>query len=96
MTNKSNPIDIFISYSNADSQLAYRLYEDLSKRGAKAYLYEKQKNFVEFMVEIRDILKRVKSFCLLDSPQARESKYVKAECEMALKSSNIEDNFFLF
>ncbi|MFY0602754.1 MAG: toll/interleukin-1 receptor domain-containing protein [Flavobacteriaceae bacterium] len=96
MMNNKKKIDIFISYSSGDSQIAHRLYEDLLKRGAKPYLYEKQRNFVEFMEEISDIIKQVKSFCLLDSPQARDSSYVKTECELALKSSNIKNDFFLF
>lgn len=82
-------IDIFISYSSKNSQLAYRFYGDIVKFGGVAYLYEKQSDLIPFPEEIFQKINDARAFCLIDSRAARESNWVHKECEYALKDKGI-------
>jgi len=78
--------DIFISYAKEDNDFAMRIYNDLNRSGLMVWRYEKDgKIGVHFLQEIKTILEQTQNFCLIDSSNARKSKFVKQECDLALK-----------
>jgi tetratricopeptide (TPR) repeat protein len=81
----TKPIDIFISYTSANSSMAYRIYGDIVKMGGIAYLYEKERTLTNFENEIVANINNAKLFCYLDSSSARNAAYVVWECEQAYK-----------
>ncbi|MBS1595797.1 MAG: TIR domain-containing protein [Bacteroidetes bacterium] len=83
--------DVFISYSIKDSSIAFKIYNDLKRSGLKPYLYEKDgEDGKNFKAEIYDILNKVKYFCLIDSPNARKSEWIKLECEYINKLKKLQ------
>ncbi|MCL2327525.1 MAG: TIR domain-containing protein [Bacteroidetes bacterium] len=83
--------DIFISYSARDSVFAFRIYRDLHRSGLesglKVYLFEDNRDSgVDFEKEIHSMIDQSHTICLIDSPNARKSQWVKKECEYAISS----------
>lgn len=88
-------LHLFISYATAQSQLAHRVYGDIIKHGGTAYLYEKRSNdWCNFEIEIEEKIKEAQYFCLIDSLEARQSKYTCMECKLAKENRFIKNNRF--
>ena len=87
--------DVFISYSTFDSKFAFRIYYDLVRSGLKVYLYERDGDFgIDFREEIYSEIANSEYVCLIDSPNSRNSQWVKEEClyaqELLNKSSRLK------
>ncbi|MEQ1745938.1 MAG: TIR domain-containing protein [Saprospiraceae bacterium] len=71
---------MFLSYASADSHLAMRIYDDLTRSGLLVWRYEKDsKKGTDYQDEYLAALRAADYFCLLDSPHARASAEVKIE-----------------
>ncbi len=78
---------VFISYSASDSIYAFRIYYDLCRSGLKVYIFEHNaEHGVDFEKEIRSMIDDSYAVCLIDSPNARKSQWVKRECGYARRS----------
>jgi tetratricopeptide (TPR) repeat protein len=75
---------VFLSYASADWQLALRVRVDLKRAGLEVWTYQaRSEPGVDFREEYLDAVRDARCFCLLDSPQARESGHVRNECRHA-------------
>jgi tetratricopeptide (TPR) repeat protein len=78
--------DIFLSYAEEDGVTALRIYEDLTRAGLRVWRYERDSRVgTPISAEIREWIERSSVFCLLDSPKARRSRYIREECMAALE-----------
>ncbi len=72
--------DIFFSYSWRDMPIAMRIYQDLIRNGISVWRDEFSAVVgKEYTTEISNALDECKGVLLLDSPNSRNSKYVKEE-----------------
>jgi tetratricopeptide (TPR) repeat protein len=75
---------VFLSYASGDWQLALRVRVDLKRAGLEVWTYQaRSEPGVDFREEYLDAVRGARCFCLLDSPQARESAHVRNECRQA-------------
>lgn len=77
---------VFLSYAEEDGTLALRVQEDLAGAKLQVWRYERDARIgVDYRQEYRSQIESASFFCLLDSPAARRSPYVREECELARK-----------
>jgi tetratricopeptide (TPR) repeat protein len=79
---------IFLSYADEDAVTARRVYLDLARfKKVDVWGYKESRRFgVNFKQEFEEQIKASKYFCLLDSPNSRESSWIARECEVATES----------
>lgn len=87
---------VFLSYSNKDNVFVKRVYDDLNRCGIDVWGFEENGRVgINFVQEFSNELHSRRCFCLMDSPNARLSKFVKTECEIAMQRLVRNDSFLL-
>jgi Flp pilus assembly protein TadD len=81
---ESTALKIFLSYAKEDSTTAGRLFADLRRFQVEVWGYKECGQYaVNFKQEFETQIRQSNYFCLLDSPAARQSRWVKTECIVA-------------
>ena len=87
-------IDVFLSYSEEDDEIAARVHDDLQRSGLNVWGYQDDRVFgVDFRREFKKRLRQAKYFCTLDSENARKSIWIAQEWEIALERKKSERDF---
>jgi tetratricopeptide (TPR) repeat protein len=75
---------IFLSYAEEDSTTAGRVFSDLQRFQVEVWGYTECGRYgVNFREEFETQIRQSSYFCLLDSPAARQSRWIKEECRLA-------------
>ena len=76
---------VFLSYASADNVFAHRIHDDLRRSRLDVWGFEENGQIgINFIEEFSNELRNRRYFCLLDSMHARQSTYVRQECEIAM------------
>jgi tetratricopeptide (TPR) repeat protein len=79
---------VFLSYAEEDASLARRIHIALADSGTVSPWGFKENGRIaeNFKDEFEDQIKSSEYFCLLDTPDARKSRWIKDECGLARRS----------
>jgi hypothetical protein len=87
---------VFLSYTNQDREFAYRLADDLRKRGVKVWLADEQIKVGDKWVDaIRDGILSSQWIIILISKNLPKSDYVSNELELALAEERNRERPFI-
>lgn len=94
---KNEMKSVFLSYARPDGGFAKQVYDDLRRSGIDIWGFEADGRVgIDFVKQFTSQLQNRGAFCLLDSPHARDSDWVRKECDLALacRSQNPAFDFF--